>query len=125
MAHGRQELETALRREDRLRLMGRVVAGIAHEIRNPLNSIRLTSRVLARRLAGQAQAQESAGLITSEIDRSDSLLSSLLVSERMSPASCGGSRSSRYSNARSRGKPHAKERNVTCNSEMSRTARQR
>ena len=61
MAHGRQELETALRREDRLRLMGRVVAGIAHEIRNPLNSIRLTSRVLARRLADQPQAQESTG----------------------------------------------------------------
>ena len=82
MAHGRQELETALRREDRLRLMGRVVAGIAHEIRNPLNSIRLTSRVLARRLADQPEAQESTGLITSEIDRLDSLLSSLLVFRR-------------------------------------------
>jgi signal transduction histidine kinase len=79
MADGRQELETALRREDRLRLMGRVVAGIAHEIRNPLNSIRLTSRVLARRLSDQEQAQESTSLITSEIDRLDSLLSSLLV----------------------------------------------
>src|SRR5262249_6607630 len=79
MADGRQELETALRREDRLRLMGRVVAGIAHEIRNPLNGIRLTSRVLARRLADQPQAQESTSLITSEIDRLDSLLSSLLV----------------------------------------------
>jgi signal transduction histidine kinase len=79
MAHGRQELETALRREDRLRVMGRVVAGIAHEIRNPLNSIRLTSRVLARRLADQPQAQESTALITSEVDRLDSLLNSLLV----------------------------------------------
>jgi len=79
MAQGRQELETALRREDRLRMMGRVVAGIAHEIRNPLNSIRLTSRVLARRLADQPQAQESTSLITSEIDRLDSLLNSLLV----------------------------------------------
>jgi signal transduction histidine kinase len=79
MAQGRQEMETALRREDRLRLMGRVVAGIAHEIRNPLNSIRLTSRVLARRLADQPLTRESANLITSEIDRLDSLLSSLLV----------------------------------------------
>jgi signal transduction histidine kinase len=79
MAQGRQEMETALRREDRLRLMGRVVAGIAHEIRNPLNSIRLTSRVLARRLADQPHTRESTDLITSEIDRLDSLLSSLLV----------------------------------------------
>jgi signal transduction histidine kinase len=79
MADGRQKLEAALRREDRLRLMGRLVAGIAHEIRNPLNSIRLTNRVLARRLENQPQAQESTALITSEIDRLDSLLSSLLV----------------------------------------------
>ncbi len=78
-AQGRQEMETVLRREDRLRLMGRVVAGIAHEIRNPLNSIRLTSRVLARRLADQPQTRESTSLITTEIDRLDSLLSSLLV----------------------------------------------
>src|SRR5262249_40186651 len=50
MADNRQKLEGELRREDRLRTMGRVVAGIAHEIRNPLNSIRLTIRVVARRL---------------------------------------------------------------------------
>ncbi len=55
------------------------MAGIAHEIRNPLNSIRLTSRVLARRFAAEPQAEESTTLITSEIDRLDALLSSLLV----------------------------------------------
>lgn len=79
MAEGRQKLEVDLRREDRLRLMGRVVAGIAHEIRNPLNSIRLTIRVLAKRLRGQAAAAEPIALITNEIDRLDSLLKSLLV----------------------------------------------
>ena len=113
MAHGRQELETALRREDRLRLMGRVVAGIAHEIRNPLNSIRLTSRVLARRLADQPQAQESTGLITSEIDRLDSLLSSLLVFGADEP---GKLRRQPIQPLLERTlalvKPHAKERNV-------------
>ena len=113
MAHGRQELETALRREDRLRLMGRVVAGIAHEIRNPLNSIRLTSRVLARRLADQPEAQESTGLITSEIDRLDSLLSSLLVFGADEP---GKLRRQPIQPLLERTlalvKPHAKERNV-------------
>ena len=59
--------------------MGRVVAGIAHEIRNPLNSIRLTIRVLARRLKGQPSAEEPINLVTNEIDRLDSLLKSLLV----------------------------------------------
>jgi signal transduction histidine kinase len=79
MAERRQGMEQALRREDRLRVMGRVVAGIAHEIKNPLNSLRLTARLLARRLQGQAAAEESTGLITSEIDRLDTLLESLLV----------------------------------------------
>jgi signal transduction histidine kinase len=79
MAESRQGLEAALRREDRLRVMGRVVAGIAHEIRNPLNSIRLTIRVLARRLHRQPEAAESIQLVIGEIDRLDTLLKSLLA----------------------------------------------
>ncbi|MBV6430226.1 MAG: Adaptive-response sensory-kinase SasA [Bryobacteraceae bacterium] len=79
MADGRQVAESELRREDRLRVMGRVVAGIAHEIRNPLNSIRLTARVLARRLHDEPSAAEPVSLIIAEIDRLDSLLKSLLV----------------------------------------------
>ena len=79
MAAGRQALEAELRREDRLRVMGRVVAGIAHEIRNPLNSIRLTIRLLARRLQGKSSSEEPIALVTAEIDRLDTLLKSLLV----------------------------------------------
>lgn len=79
MAERRQSMEHELRREDRLRVMGRVVAGIAHEIKNPLNSLRLTTRLLARRLEGQAAVEEPAALITGEIDRLDTLLQSLLV----------------------------------------------
>jgi signal transduction histidine kinase len=79
MADSRQATEADLRREDRLRMMGRVVAGIAHEIRNPLNSIRLTVRVLARRLQSEPAAAEPLTLITGEIDRLDALLKSLLI----------------------------------------------
>ena len=79
MAASRQKLEADLRREDRLRVMGRVVAGIAHEIRNPLNSIRLTIKVLERRLRKHNIGDEEVGLITAEIDRLDKLLNSLLV----------------------------------------------
>jgi signal transduction histidine kinase len=79
MADSRQKLEAALRREDRLRVMGRVVAGIAHEIRNPLNSIRLTIRMLARRLYGNTEAEEPVNMITAEIDRLDALLKGLLA----------------------------------------------
>ncbi|MFN7924774.1 MAG: histidine kinase dimerization/phospho-acceptor domain-containing protein [Bryobacteraceae bacterium] len=76
MAESRQAAEADLRREDRLRMMGRVVAGIAHEIRNPLNSIRLTVRVLARRLQSDSTAAEPLSLITGEIDRLDARKSS-------------------------------------------------
>ncbi|MFN8007408.1 MAG: ATP-binding protein [Terriglobia bacterium] len=79
MAEARQRLEADLRREDRLRVMGRVVAGIAHEIRNPLNSIRLSTRLLAKRTQDHESSAEIFTLITSEIDRLDALLKSLLV----------------------------------------------
>lgn len=86
MAESRQRLEADLRREDRLRIMGRVVAGVAHEIRNPLNSIRLTARVLARRLAGNPETAEPIQLITGEIDRLDRILRSLSAFRADEPA---------------------------------------
>jgi signal transduction histidine kinase len=79
MAESRQRLEADLRREDRLRVMGRVVAGIAHEIRNPLNSIRLTVQMLARKLRGNDAADEGVPVVLAEVNRLDSLLKSLLV----------------------------------------------
>lgn len=79
MAASRQKLEGDLRREDRLRVMGRVVAGIAHEIRNPLNSIRLTIKVLERRLRKHNIGDEEVALVTAETYRLDKLLNSILV----------------------------------------------
>jgi signal transduction histidine kinase len=79
MAENRQRLEAELRREDRLRSMGRVVAGIAHEIRNPLNGIRLTARVLARRLQDNPAAKDQIDMMVGEIDRLEALLKSLLL----------------------------------------------
>ncbi len=79
MAVSRQKLEGDLRREDRLRVMGRVVAGIAHEIRNPLNSIRLTLEVLKRRLRKHNIGENEVALVTAETERLDKLLNSILV----------------------------------------------
>lgn len=79
MAESRQRMEADLRREDRLRVMGRIVAGIAHEIRNPLNSIRLTVQMLARKLRGNDVADENIPMVLGEVNRLDSLLKSLLV----------------------------------------------
>jgi signal transduction histidine kinase len=55
------------------------VAGIAHEIRNPLNSIRLTIKVLERRLRKHGIGEEEVSIVTAETDRLDKLLNSILV----------------------------------------------
>jgi signal transduction histidine kinase len=79
MANRRQALEATLRQQDRLAALGKVVAGVAHEIRNPLNSIRLTLELLGRRVhKGTVQGSEVDGAIE-EVDRLDRILGRLLA----------------------------------------------
>jgi signal transduction histidine kinase len=77
MAAVRRQLEADLRREDRLRAMGRIIAGIAHEIRNPLNSIRLSIELLERHLKEHAVSPEEVRLVIDEVDRLEALLKHL------------------------------------------------
>jgi signal transduction histidine kinase len=79
MALVRGRLEDELRREDRLRAIGRMVAGIAHEIRNPLNGIRLSMQLLDQRLKRGAIHSNDLALVIEEVDRMEALLSDLLA----------------------------------------------
>jgi signal transduction histidine kinase len=79
MAVVRRRLEEELRREDRLRAVGRTVAGFAHEIRNPLNGIRLSMQVLEQRLNGGTVQTQDVKLVMGEVDRMDALLTDLLA----------------------------------------------
>jgi signal transduction histidine kinase len=83
MATVRGHLETELRREDRLRALGRLASGLAHEIRNPLNSIRLTIQLLEQRLRTGAIRGEDLQLVKDEIDRMNTLLTDLLDLQRV------------------------------------------
>lgn len=85
MASARRELELHLRREDRLRAMGRLAAGIAHEIRNPLNSIRLTMQVLEQRLRMQTAREKDIEMVIGEVDRMNGLVTELLDLQRTRP----------------------------------------
>lgn len=79
MATVRRKLEDELRREDRLRAVGRTVAGFAHEVRNPLNGIRLSMQVLEQRLSSGTVQPHDMKLVMDEVDRMDALLTDLLA----------------------------------------------
>lgn len=80
MADRRGALETTLRRQDRLAALGRVVAGVAHEIRNPLNSLMLTLELLDRRTRkGTPLAGGEVRQAMEEVERLDQILARLLA----------------------------------------------
>jgi signal transduction histidine kinase len=72
-------LEEQLRQQDRLAALGKVVAGVAHEVRNPLNSIKLTLQLLDRRLKKGIDASGEVQECLQEIDRLDMIVGRLLA----------------------------------------------
>ena len=60
------------RQAERLALLGKMAASLAHEVRNPLAAIRLHAQLLERSLAPADQA--SAGMIVAETGRIESLV---------------------------------------------------
>jgi signal transduction histidine kinase len=79
MAERRVSLEEKLRQQDRLAALGKVVAGVAHEVRNPLNSIKLTLQLLDRRLKKGVAASHEVEECMQEIDRLDMIVGRLLA----------------------------------------------
>jgi signal transduction histidine kinase len=85
MAAARERLEAELRREDRLRATGRLVSRIAHEIRNPLNGIRLSLQALAARGATRPANAADFQHLMEEVDRMNRLVSDLLAFQQTRP----------------------------------------
>jgi signal transduction histidine kinase len=79
MSDRRSALETNLRQQDRLAALGRVVAGVAHEIRNPLNSLVLTLELLSRRVRKGAATGEEIRDAIEEVNRLEQILARLLA----------------------------------------------
>jgi two-component system, NtrC family, sensor histidine kinase HydH len=74
-----QEAEEAVRRSDRLAALGQLTAGLAHELRNPLGTIKASAEMLEKNLpAGNDLAREMAGFIATEVDRTNSLVTRFL-----------------------------------------------
>jgi signal transduction histidine kinase len=74
-----QEVEQAARRSDRLAALGQLSAGLAHELRNPLGTIKASAELLQRNVSSENEvAREMAGFIGSEVDRTNSLVTRFL-----------------------------------------------
>ena len=77
--------ETAMQRAETLASMGRMTAGIAHEIRNPLGIIRATAARLKKRYDDPARPDERFDFIAEEVDRLNAVLSGYLGFARDEP----------------------------------------
>jgi signal transduction histidine kinase len=70
--------EETIRRTDRLRSLGELASGMAHEIRNPLSGVRGAAEVLAKEDTPPAARREFASLLESEVARLDRVVRNFL-----------------------------------------------
>jgi len=75
-----------IRRSDRLSAIGTMAAGLAHEIRNPLVSIRTFTQLLPERINDEEFRRDFLDLTLSEVDRICALINELLAFARPAPA---------------------------------------
>jgi signal transduction histidine kinase len=83
------EIEEQLRRADRLSTLGELSAELAHEIRNPLGSIRGTAEILKDGVAPDNPRHEFAEILVKEVDRLNLVLENFLRFARQAPLEGG------------------------------------
>src|SRR5258706_11737725 len=71
-------MEESLRRKDRLAAVGRVAAGLAHEIRNPLGAMRGAIQVLESNTRHESMQSGLMDIILKESDRLNSIITNFL-----------------------------------------------
>lgn len=72
------EIEEQLRQADRLTTLGELSAGLAHEIRNPLGSIRGTAEILQGAFDAKDRYHEFTTILIKEVDRLNQVLENYL-----------------------------------------------
>jgi len=87
-----KEMSARIRESDRLAAIGELAASIAHEIRNPLASIRGSVEILAGELELEGYQDQLLGLVLKESARVNTIINDFLAYSRMPAArkSCFG-----------------------------------
>lgn len=80
----RKKLEAQIQRADRLATLGEIAAGVAHEIRNPLTSIKGFVQFIEDDLPENDEKLEYTQIVTKEVDRLNKIIEKLLFYARSS-----------------------------------------
>lgn len=79
---GIRTLEEKIRKQDRMAALGKMAAGVAHEIRNPLSSIKGFATLLGNRFTEESEEKETARLLVGEVERLNRSIAELLTYAR-------------------------------------------